>query len=461
MDLQHDDDVFGAARMVKSLDSTSSLPHANRSSVLTDAVYILHPGYSSPNLLFSLAASDSRRATDGSTRFGVHYSTVMAACGILVNNQSNGWLTNATTQRPIDALELDDVLPAGQYFFNLPQPSASRPGDALSGTMAYRYPIVPAFVDFVVPDPLPDLWATLKVQQEHIQSDHGRCILSGAEDGLRQAHIVPKSESSWYEHNAMMIRLRETPVSYTAGVDLPSNIVNLRADLHLSWDNDTFIFVPKRIRSRYEHSQVALVAHIVDKRKKESFYLWHNRCTTLPKTCHMEVFFARFAWFILQQVFNRFLRSCPDKKAVLIRKDNGEFEAENREPREIFNRGFTSAKRSASDRLGSRPGSSKKQNTNSAPSLIPDHEYDDKELSQQTPDAFITQPSDYRYPQKTSANGSPTYLSKSERCRLVSWTKSISEDDTRVGDEESVRGCKIGVIRMGDNYEDFLEVNEG
>ena len=79
-----------------------------------EAIRILHPGYSTSNILLSLPRVD--RAA-GTTTFGVHYGTALLACQIIAGNAFTGRLTSDQAgQLPVQLL-FDDILTKEVYYF--------------------------------------------------------------------------------------------------------------------------------------------------------------------------------------------------------------------------------------------------------------------------------------------------------------------------------------------------------
>lgn len=77
-----------------------------------------HPGYWPGNdVLFSLYAWDQAEG-------GLHYGLAHNACAIIADNRHDGWLT-ATREGPRIVQGLDDILPAGDYWFHVPLPGKS------------------------------------------------------------------------------------------------------------------------------------------------------------------------------------------------------------------------------------------------------------------------------------------------------------------------------------------------
>jgi hypothetical protein len=77
-----------------------------------------HPGYSpDDDTLFFLYAWDQAEG-------GLHYGLAHNACAIIADNRHDGWLT-ATRDGPRIEAGLDEILPAGHYWFHVPHPGKS------------------------------------------------------------------------------------------------------------------------------------------------------------------------------------------------------------------------------------------------------------------------------------------------------------------------------------------------
>lgn len=190
-----------------------------------------HPGYSFPaNILFKLYAIEpviepahepaiepshdepthetthepaqepahdavTEHTTDESKRLGVHHETARIACAILANNTWDGYFTANTPDGP--AVPLDDpdrILTADKYYFHHP--------------LDPRYPVVADFESWRFPTSgqLPSYWRSLAIPPAQIsQSTPTRCCaVTGRHIPLDYAHLVPVSQTAWFERNHMM-----------------------------------------------------------------------------------------------------------------------------------------------------------------------------------------------------------------------------------------------------------------
>lgn len=106
------------------------------------------------------------------------------------------------------------------------------------------------------------------------------------------AHIIPPSEKEWYEEYGLQARF--------GAFDGPANAMLLRADVHKSWSNKTFTFLP---RQAGEYGEKTLVAYVLDTTcAKEIIRLYHNVRLQPLSGIPMEFLLARFAWTIFDKV---------------------------------------------------------------------------------------------------------------------------------------------------------------
>ncbi len=79
----------------------------------TPHVSVLHPGYPDPtNVILSLPAQDSALG-------GLHYATILTACGILCGNRWDGHLTKDRTGQPLIQAPMQIIAP-GDYYLHFP-----------------------------------------------------------------------------------------------------------------------------------------------------------------------------------------------------------------------------------------------------------------------------------------------------------------------------------------------------
>ena len=225
---------------------------------------------------------------------GLHYGTVILACGIIACNRFDGVLT--TDQKGAQTLELDneDVMPVGTYYYHLQPPSNLVSNQPLSDP--YPYPIFPSFADWKFPhDSMPSWWteaqhdvervvATTDVSAAVLQRDN-TCCVTRSKDTLQRAHLCPKSEAQWFSANDMQ--------SYCASnsrVDDITNSISLRTDLHIAFDSQVFVIVKKK---------GSWVANFL-RPTSETARMYHNRKVNIHEQVRPEFLLARFAWTLFR-----------------------------------------------------------------------------------------------------------------------------------------------------------------
>ncbi|KAI9824709.1 MAG: hypothetical protein M1819_000804 [Sarea resinae] len=280
-------------------------------------VNIKHPGYPDrygQNILLSLSAFDQQEG-------GLHYGTAIVACGLVVGNIWDGYLTRERDGDPI-RLEPDDVLAHASYYFHLP--ASAGEGD--------RYPVYPSFQHWPFPhDRLPELWrarmpdptggivpfllpSASSLTAAVMQRDQWRCKLSEQRDYIETAHLCPRSESVWFKENGMgQYNLnKDLPSDYV--IDDVSNAIALRSDIHSAFDDRKFVVVPK-------HS--AWAVHFLELTSDLGGF-YHNTGVRLDPNVSMRCLLARFAWAIFPLLRNFLEAGVP--RAVRVRVlDNGEY----------------------------------------------------------------------------------------------------------------------------------------
>lgn len=270
-----------------------------------------HPGYPEfDNIILTLHAPDQ------TVRGGLHHGTASLACAIIARNAWNGYLSRAINgprlQEPVDA-----ILPPGDYYFHVP--------DATSA-----YPVYPSFRDWEFPHRnMPPSWQTrndvlLEGDLDTIgaASSSGlstavtrrdmRCIVSGNGDSLQAAHFCPRTQSEWYNHNAMHVYNLNSRLPPDLTMDDVSNAFTLRADIHKSFDMLAFVIVPKENQ---------WVPHFLTP-THDLGGQFHNMPLQLPNSLSTESILTRFAWAIFPSML--FVRPGQGERNLRIRVNEGD-----------------------------------------------------------------------------------------------------------------------------------------
>jgi hypothetical protein len=117
--------------------------------------------------------------------------------------------------------------------------------------------------------------------------------MSDHQEGCEVAHVVPQSQSSWFNRNQMHSYI-DDPRRSTDAVADASNALLLRSDLHFAFDQQKFVFVPK---APSDSGLPELVTHIMVY-SREHRQLYHNAKLHSIHGVRKEFLFARFAWTI-------------------------------------------------------------------------------------------------------------------------------------------------------------------
>ena len=163
-------------------------------------VTILHPAHNS--VFIDLPAYDQQA---GSDLYGIHYETILTACTILAFNQPGFF--SRDQGRDSERIEADSILPAGEYFYHLQDP-----------TLDVSYPICRDFRNWDFPHekmPMswerepnmdtvlwPTSWAPISTR---VKFRDKTCLVSGFEEGLTIAHIIPEAEIRWVCARATLV----------------------------------------------------------------------------------------------------------------------------------------------------------------------------------------------------------------------------------------------------------------
>ena len=169
------------------------------------------------------------------------------------------------------------------------------------GENAQPYGILPTFRDWRFPslELVPKSWKT----DGKIVGGGDRCCVTQQRFGSELAHIVPQSETEWFNTNAMTQYTGGFPKftgnTYSAGIDNPHNIMPLRTDLHRLLDQKHLIFVPKRGKDG-----PTIVAHCLE--DPEIAALYHN--VPIHGPLQKELLLARLGWVLFPLGISQFLQ---------------------------------------------------------------------------------------------------------------------------------------------------------
>lgn len=271
-----------------------------------------HPGYPTPNILFTIAASDGR------DRDHIHYATAWAACSVILNNRTDHWLSPERLGAPRAAADANGLLLAGDYFLHVPSADAH---------IIETYSIVPNFRSWQFPhDVLPELWHEASVKDKQLAAERGSSIEAVAIESCRiterilatqDAHVIPKEEKPWFASNEMeQYGMLSTRSGDTVADTLP-NILRLRSDAHYLWDKSEFSIVPRRndpsARGASWYTQVLNDG-------EELHQYWHGIELQSLAGRPAQYLFARFAWDIFPRL-HTFLRAGRERALLVCRLD--------------------------------------------------------------------------------------------------------------------------------------------
>ncbi|KAM0557037.1 hypothetical protein ACHAPJ_005717 [Fusarium lateritium] len=288
--------------MPRSLSAVSSLEIRDLNR---DQIRFYHPGYLKPlNLLFCLPRVDYSPRDNA---YGVHYLTALTACQIIANNAfERGRLARDSEGKDIVSSD-EKILMQRDYWFFVD-------GDE-------RYSVVPSFRDWQFPhDKLPDWW-TAPSSSASVHTK--RCAITNTSYAFTWAHLIPREEHQWFNKNGMGV--------YGGGshtIDDPHNILPLKADLYVCFDQSVFALIPKSSGSpNGVEAQNQYVLHVLDGRESEFTALYQNRPVESLVEGSREYLFARFAWSVFS-FLKPFLTSGVGRRVVRFRLRAADSDAE-------------------------------------------------------------------------------------------------------------------------------------
>ena len=131
------------------------------------------------------------------------------------------------------------------------------------------------------------------------------CVVTNSGLASTLAHLVPREHASWFALNAMSVYGTNART-----INDESNLVRMRRDVHISFDERLFVIVPKpgRMGLRY-------VVHAVGEDDSECAALYHNTIVQNMGRVSREYLLARFACGILIRL-QPFLLACVPRRVV-------------------------------------------------------------------------------------------------------------------------------------------------
>jgi len=274
-------------------------------------ILFLHPSYDdNNNVLFKLHAPD----TDQNGQPGLFAQFAIDACAVIAGDcAGRGWLS--LSRDGSDPVEATSTLCKDSYYFHLSDVDSP-------------YAIVPSFRQWSYPHGrLPPHWQQLQYVSDTVSASVNlttsnlttavfirdrSCRLSGCRDELQVAHLVPDAELDWWEANGMS----RYNTGSAATLDDTANALLLRADLHITFDSPSVVFVPKPATD----GSMRLVAHALE-HSPELEHLYHNH-ELHPTAVGINMLYARFAWSIFT-LLDTFLESKVDRRLALRTTDTG------------------------------------------------------------------------------------------------------------------------------------------
>ncbi|CZS92835.1 uncharacterized protein RCO7_11518 [Rhynchosporium graminicola] len=293
---------------------------------------IHHPHYPrGSNLLLRLFAPDSPHG-------GLHYGYLLAVCGIITGNRWDGWLVRSGSESGGAGsgggreeggggegaggrrthIPHHELLPAGKYDFYLDHSTFEEPYPVCLSFRQWQFPHsnLPPGDWRSCSTPPSDLPGGRQLSASNLSTTltlrDASCRMSGSAEGTQIAHIIPRTESDWHQRNSMYTY--HVLSSRSLDEDL-SNLLLLRADLHINFDRTKFVFLPKSGLG----GDPQVIVHLVEQ-SIEYEYLYHNRAVLELKDIAPEFLFARLAWTIFP-FLEAFLESGGRRRVIILRTD--------------------------------------------------------------------------------------------------------------------------------------------
>lgn len=280
--------------------------------------YVASRSHSSPGISWTEHAVYATGA-DGQKRDHAHYPTVIAACSIITDNESNVWLSRSASGDTNSDVDIGDLLPAGDYFLHVHRRDV--PSDA-------PYPIVANFRAWEFPhDALPQLWQDASSRVLEAGQSPSReldlvagesCRITTNRLACEDAHIIPSSEKSWFTSNEMDQYGQISGRSGDTVADTWVNKMRLQAQAHRLWDTYAFSIVPRRLIA--ESDEVSWYTQMLNE-DDELERDWH--CTKVQplqgRAC--QFLYARYAFDIFPRL-HAFLQG-GQPRSLVVRLPDG------------------------------------------------------------------------------------------------------------------------------------------
>ena len=158
--------------------------------------------------------------------------------------------------------------------------------------------------------------------------DAFKCQISACEEGYEKAHFIPVKYSAWFHANDLVRYIFNRSWAGPRAVDDIHNMILLRADLHKAFDDDKFVFVPKKETPSEPRSKIEYVLHILS-HSTELAKLYHNVQLQASEKLVPQFLLARLALSIFS-IFEGFLLN-PTISRKILTQDGGIHEANPRE----------------------------------------------------------------------------------------------------------------------------------
>jgi hypothetical protein len=165
-----------------------------------------HPAYESTRL-FEIPAFDGRSG-------GIHYRTALLWCGIIAGCAWDGWLSESKSGERLN-LDLEAVLRKPDYYFHVPPPADYSAQD--HPAIPYKWPAIIKFDQSPFPHSSPPpgwrfggssdlpssfvLNPSVSSMSQAVRDRDVTCRLSWYEDGIKRAHLCPRSEVEWFQRS--------------------------------------------------------------------------------------------------------------------------------------------------------------------------------------------------------------------------------------------------------------------
>lgn len=141
------------------------------------------------------------------------------------------------------------------------------------------------------------------------------CRVSGYFEPTEQAHLIPQKEEAWFNRNSMFRYAVGQKRSDDNAIKSIDNMILLRTDIHVLFDNQKIAFIPKFWRGPNKFS---IMAHVLAPGRSTQLIDDYHHVPLLHLTgIPLEYLYARFAYSVIPLLANFLRQGTPRVLAVI------------------------------------------------------------------------------------------------------------------------------------------------